>query len=514
MAISSLQELHDDVLIYLYGFLSIVDMLHLRQTSRRLMAISKLHIVWKRAYMIHIVGRGIPFPDLNIDTLPSAELEHLTRRASAIGNFWLNFSSIPLQALEFSASHGIPVSDIHFVPANPDWLVTVSRGIWFRITCWDTGLSRIGPHRKVADWSPKGAIFTGIIVNSDPHSEAILAVSTVFSNECRIDILRMKPSTPESSRRLECLATINSSFKVMNLCGDLLAIADETYEVHIINWRTGDMAMLWGSDEPSEYNFQHNRCLQVVFSPRCVLVMRARSFEAFAMPALLPPHTIKAPHHPVARHSFGWIDGVAVSQGCPSLNSRQGDLQDLSIVLRAESDDPWAFSRHTVDLYHLRQTPQPVEDTDEDNTESTPPLPYIFPPLHHASFPSARGHLRCKDIFLGQNGTALWIQPRPARNSDLTAFDVHSSDAQGTGHNPLSGSKIPKKESLVTAVFPGRLKSCNEGIDENVRTLWTIDDVSVDWTSMDYDEARGLIALGDSRGSVVILSLATGSEDR
>lgn len=189
--------------------------------------------------------------------------------------------------------------------------------------------------------------------------------------------------------------------------------------------------------------------------------------------------------------------------------------QDLSIVLRAESDDPWSSIHHTVNLYHLQQAPPPVKDdeTDENEEDSKTSIsPYLFPPLQYASFPAARGHLRCKDICLGKCGTALWIQPRPARNTDLTNFDVHSSDAQGSGHHPLTGSQIPKKEALVAAVFPGQLKSRNEGVEENVRTLWTIEDVSVDWTSMDYDEARGLIALGDSRGSVVVLNLATGSK--
>ena len=66
----------------------------------------------------------------------------------------------------------------------------------------------------------------------------------------------MNPRTAETNARLECLDTIDSSFKVMALSGDILVIADETYEVHIVNWRTKDMAVLRGSDEPSEYNFQ------------------------------------------------------------------------------------------------------------------------------------------------------------------------------------------------------------------------------------------------------------------
>lgn len=52
------------------------------------------------------------------------------------------------------------------------------------------------------------------------------------------------------------LQTIDTSFKAMTLRGDILAASDDVNETHIINWRTGDCAVLWGSDEPSEYNFQ------------------------------------------------------------------------------------------------------------------------------------------------------------------------------------------------------------------------------------------------------------------
>jgi hypothetical protein len=162
---------------------------------------------------------------------------------------------------------------------------------------------------------------------------------------------------------------------------------------------------------------------------------------------------------------------------------------------------------HTLDLYHLSQAPPRTEDTNDANDQTQ--LSYTFPPLHHTSMPSTRGHLRCKDIALGAHGTAIWIQPRPARNTDLTGFDVHASDAQGTGLHPLTGSKIQRKEALVAAVFPGRLRDRQPAMDGAcVRTLWEIEDVSVNWTAMDYDEARGCIVLGDSHGKVVILRLA------
>jgi hypothetical protein len=191
----------------------------------------------------------------------------------------------------------------------------------------------------------------------------------------------------------------------------------------------------------------------------------------------------------------------------------------ISILLRAESDDPWSSDVHTLDFYVLHPNPDytgsPVEtisptgssDSLADASRGTAARsPYLFPPEHVASFPSARGHLRCTDIRLGAHGTAVWIQPRPARNLDLTALDVHSSDTQGNGIHPLTGARIVRKESLTAVLLPGFLKACFGGHrgTNGVRTLW---DSGGTWTSLDYDEARGMVALGESNGLVTVLRL-------
>jgi hypothetical protein len=145
------------------------------------MVISKLHVVWKRAYHLHVLAQGFPFLALTVDDLDSGELERRTRHAYLLGQFWLSPSAIPHPAVEFAASSGMPVSEVRFLPAKPDWCITVSKGIWSVITCWDVSLSSSNRGaRKLAEWSPKGGVFTAVAVNSDPDTDAVLAVSTVF----------------------------------------------------------------------------------------------------------------------------------------------------------------------------------------------------------------------------------------------------------------------------------------------------------------------------------------------
>lgn len=68
------------------------------------------------------------------------------------------------------------MSEIRFVPGHAgQWILTVSKGVWDVVTIWDVSAE---PH-KCCEWSPRGAIFNGFALNTDPKSEATLAVSVL-----------------------------------------------------------------------------------------------------------------------------------------------------------------------------------------------------------------------------------------------------------------------------------------------------------------------------------------------
>lgn len=140
-----------------------------------------MRIIWQRALCTHVLDRGIPFPNVDVDTIDCSELEVWTRRAFKLGQFWLNRTTDPRLVLSFAAaSSATGISAVRFLPAHPDWLITLTKGIWSLITCWDIGTT-YGPRRKIAEWSPRQTLITDIAVNSDPHSEAHLAVSLLYS---------------------------------------------------------------------------------------------------------------------------------------------------------------------------------------------------------------------------------------------------------------------------------------------------------------------------------------------
>lgn len=205
----------------------------------------------------------------------------------------------------------------------------------------------------------------------------------------------------------------------------------------------------------------------------------------------------------MAAHSFGWVDGVAVTTIIdPNSHPDTTGPPALSILIRPEPDDPWAADdAHDLDLYVLHPEPAfPLSTT----------RPYIFPPVHTARVPSTRGSLQCSDLRLGSYGTAVWIEPHDRSSAGLL-HDAHAP--------------VPRQnERLVCAAFPGPLfgfgfRARLAQVDDWEQQHDVVEPVSVmgrtlranelnNWKALDYDEVRGRIAVGSTRGRITVLSLA------
>ncbi|SJL10796.1 uncharacterized protein ARMOST_14190 [Armillaria ostoyae] len=409
---STLYNLADDVLIYTISFLSVPDILLLRQTCKRLHALTRLRIVWTNAFKLDIVSNDYPFP------LDDTDLEHRTRHAYRLASRWLADS--PLTLKSETTFIGSPVSEIKFVPGRQHkWVLTVSKVIWSVLTIWD-----ITRQEKCSEWSPKGAIFTGVKLNADPDSEAAVVVSL----SQRIVLLRL-----DADGSLHEIRSIDTNLRPVSITGDVIALDDDASKMLIYNWKTEERAYLHDVG-----NNQHDHCLQVVFTPTTILVVRARSITLYTAPPL-PTR--------IATHSFGWVDGASATP--------------TSILIRSQSDNPWASELNSLELYSLAS----------------------FPPALTSKISSRRGALRCTDVILGKRATAVWIRPHDR------AMVSHWEEHDGC-------------ETLIAAVFPGPLNPTGE-----VRVRQVCMNPLNNWTAFDYDEDIGRIALGSGFGKVTIVQL-------
>jgi hypothetical protein len=231
-------------------------------------------------------------------------------------------------------------------------------------------------------------------------------------------------------------------------------------------------------------------------------VVRAQSIHLFPFPTLQPRNLPIRVYPSIACHSWGWIDGLAVVARQVAHTQHTVSLAPLSVLVRGEVDDPWATEHPRLDLYTLDLNPDfclSEEGEGEAALATQTNLPYLFPPTKVTHVETKKGRLQCPDVILGRYGTAVWINPRAPFPTGLVPRHFASGGSGGLGDD-LSSSD----ETLAAMMFPGSM-SLGEDKPSSPKTLWC--NARNNWTSIDYDEEAGRIALGSGFGQVMVLDL-------
>ncbi|KAF4612055.1 hypothetical protein D9613_003612 [Agrocybe pediades] len=494
-------ELGEDMLIYVLSFLEPPDILRFSQSCRFLNDLCSLRIVWTNVCTSHVMSKGYPFPSAPLESLSVKDLKRHAIRACSLGRRWLSGISEPRRTYYISGTSGTSVSDARFLPGRDGkLLMSISKSVWSALSIWNITVGG----EKLCEWSPRGAIFTGFAVNSAERSEATIAVSLQLDETHIIKMLQLKCDSSTGRHSFGEIYSFESGMIPITLDGDLLALADVVSKAAIWNWRTGRYALLEHAID-NHSSLQSNDCMQIVFAHESVLVVRARAIHLYAFPTLEPPRTGEdqpRAHQPIAHHSFGWVDGESVAI-CPFIynsSSSKNAWLPLSILVRGESDDPWASDIHNLELYTLEPNPSYSKEPESGTESSSTASPYLFPPQLTNRVPCLRGSLRCKQVVLGRFGTAVWIQPRDRFIGGLLADIAVNLVPSSNAH-----------ESLVLTAFPGSLNP-GTGAKAGKQTTAVVvgrkiyeNEFNTSWTSFDYDEVGGRIVLGSSFGRVTVL---------
>ncbi|PPQ93506.1 hypothetical protein CVT25_005204, partial [Psilocybe cyanescens] len=480
--------LDEDVLIYIVLFLEPPDILRLSEVhmqSDSPIDMSAYHLDQCLFTPCHR-PRGYPFPSTLFDELSTKELTYHTISSYHLARRWRRGIQGRRRMRYISGTSGTSVSDVQYLPGHNDSLMLmISKSVWSVLSIWYIGSEK--PH-KVCEWSPRGAIFSGIAVNSDSRSEATIALALHLNEQV------IGPYCENSFVKARDWVTVffardarykNFDMKPVTMNGDILALNDDFSQTAIWNWRTGSYGLLRHlPEDPSVFQCTGCSCTNNPF-PR------------------LYPHdadgTLPVPYETLAHHSFGWLT-QNVSISARSFPDRRVTLQkhaSLSILVRGESDDPWASDIFYLELYTFEPNPGYIPD----DTSPANISPYLFPPRLSNKVACLRGSLTCRQIVLGRLGTAVWIQPRDRFAGGLLA-DIPSHLVPATNVH----------ESLIVAVFPGSLRSEEEGkVKEGSSVVVGKkifgNEFNTSWTSLDYDEVNGRIALASSFGRVTIPEL-------
>ncbi|KAK0433894.1 hypothetical protein EV421DRAFT_2039962 [Armillaria borealis] len=351
----ALYDLPDDVLIYNISFLSVPDIIVLRQTCQRFNALTRLPIVWTNAFKLNILANDYPFDAHDINP------EHRTRHSYRLASRWLAES--PLTPKSETIFIGSPVYQIKFIPGRKQkFLLTVPKGLWSALTIWD-----ITRQQKCSEWSWKDTILNGMTINADPESEACVAVS---SSQIIVLLHLNEAGT------LHELLSIDIGLRAVTLTGDVIALTDGISKTVIYNWKTDERAYL--DDGGGSH---HNRCYEVVFTPSTILVVREHCIKLYTRPRLLHRQTLT----PIATYSFGWVAFVSAPTPAP--------YNPLSVLIR--SNDQSDNFRPLIKLYSFAS----------------------FPPILTSNISSRPGTHRSAKVILGKRATAVWIRA-PEENDD------------------------------------------------------------------------------------------------
>ena len=229
--------------------------------------------------------------------------------------------------------------------------------------------------------------------------------------------------------------------------------------------------------------------------------------------------------HPVDSFSFGWLDGISVSEDRSKPDS-------FFVLFRQPNEDLWSTNPPTLALYRL------VANSTADGEDDPPSLPnmdgtpshlfsgtFIAPaPLSASTGPTPTSSSASTKFVLGRHGTALWFSPRRGDwdSTGLVQMDLNRPEdwpSQARGGRTW-GRFIG--DDLVWASFDqGRTQA--ETQDDDDENLTRVGDEEYPkirvfmrrifnshaegWTAIGYDEETGRVALGRRDGYITFLRL-------
>ena len=267
---------------------------------------------------------------------------------------------------------------------------------------------------------------------------------------------------------------------------------------------------------------------------------RAKFIEAFASPIdILAPgptfgvsntdQVIENMHEPIVQHpvdsfSFGWLDGMSISQDSSKPDS-------FFILFRQPNEDPWSTHTPTLALYRLEANfTAGVGEEMPPSLDAADPTSHLFSetfltstPLDASTSPTSTSSSASTKLVLGHHRTALWLSPRP-RESDSTGLvqmDLNRQEDWPSQSRGIRSWRYHLGDDLVWASFsPRRTRAETQGGDNGNCTGTADDDPKMHvftrrvcnshgevLTAIGYDEETGRVALGRRDGCITFLRL-------
>jgi len=229
--------------------------------------------------------------------------------------------------------------------------------------------------------------------------------------------------------------------------------------------------------------------------------------------------------HPVDSFTFGWLDGISISQDFSKSDS-------FFVLFHHPNDDLW--SNHAPKLTLCRLEANPTASAEEElppPSDVDDPVSHFFSvefltsvPRSASASPTSTSSSTSTKLVLGHQRTALWLSPRP-RESDSTGLVQMDLNRQEDWPAQARGTRSWRQflgDDLIWASFGPRetQTKIQDSGDENWTSRTDEEEPKIYaftrricnsrgevWTAIGYDEETGRVALGKGDGSIVFLRL-------
>ncbi|KAF9466173.1 hypothetical protein BDZ94DRAFT_250818 [Collybia nuda] len=469
-----------DVCLPIFHYLSVLDILRIRQTCKAFEKISHLRSVWHGYLRTRIQERNIPVPGLSqekFESLSAFELEQCVRRALLLRKNWTSSSPVISSRLEIQALPTSRIIALEFLPGEERrWLISIASTVEttrkFTAQCWDLRPTR--PQCIAIKEFPK---LQGFAVNRHADNLGHLAVRHAGIEVLKIDLACTNPA----SAFVTTAFFPNKPHRVHVYQGSVVLTRDDHDRLYI--W---DIENFQGECELKNSEIQFEAPLEAVIQDTFVIIIRQTTLEIYGLPSVLSPGSVV---FPIAVHRWQWkLDTVIASTQASWEATQSGKLSPINILVRYGSLLPWPLNV----LHHYVLFPNMFYEAPRIVDPSN--LPYHISPFLHRIIPSPIRLFSTYAMSIGSHGTAIWT-------------DSHTEDYFDRADQ---GQRLAGSIRLLPAANPDN----SEAMAPDTRVESTTDSMVFDvseqdrWVRVTVDEEEGRIALGSTDGMITILNYA------
>ncbi|KAK0466779.1 uncharacterized protein EV420DRAFT_648054 [Desarmillaria tabescens] len=474
-------DLPVDLFLSIFRFLSLNDILRIRQVCRYLQEVCGLPSVWHLLLRTQIIEQSIPFPSGPpgwLNSVGARELEGLVVRAVRARRNWTSPSPRATRQLEISiAPTRLPAQQRRvialkfFTRGSHSYILSAALSIHTQpnppqlcIECWDINRTPLCIARRQGPW------LGGCAFNKDPSYPPSVAVK---GQDSGLHVFAISTTADTPSAAFTTVARIPGPVhELLAFSGSVVLIRSNTDQLFICDVRAAGHRMelvrppLPPPQTQAAQPTQAEACFETLIFNDFLVILRSRFLAIYSLRLFCQSTTSRGVLHPLAHHVWQWT----VDSGRLAFHtSHTRGPQPISVLIRFASSFPWPTNM----LNHFVIYPNPP------GSHSL----YDFIPIQVQTISAPLRLFALSDMAIGEHNTAVWL------DTDTESYFLQASSGQR-----LAGC-------ILSAVNHGQVMYMNASSVYNVH-----EDAS--WTRVTLDERNSKIAIGTLDGRIIILELA------